>query len=96
MSTVTATSDIEGGNGRSSPSRSNADARPTDGPPSAGRDAHHQRAGIAGWAPLFGEVGLQGVGVRNDRPAKIGRIDHTRAQEVRLVVPGGDLSLIHI
>ena len=48
------------------------------------------RAGIAGWAQLFGEVVLQGVGVRNDLPAKIGRIDHTRAQEVRLVVPGGD------
>ncbi|AEE47712.1 diacylglycerol/lipid kinase family protein [Cellulomonas fimi] len=48
------------------------------------------RAGIAGWAQLLGEVVLQGVGVRNELPAKIGRIDHTRAQEVRLVVPGGD------
>ncbi|GCE78375.1 diacylglycerol/lipid kinase family protein [Cellulomonas biazotea] len=48
------------------------------------------RAGIAGWAQLFGEVVLQGVGMRNDLRAKIGRIDHTRAQEVRLVVPGGD------
>jgi diacylglycerol kinase (ATP) len=48
------------------------------------------RAGIAGWAQLFGEVVLQGVGVRNDLPAKIGRIDHTRAQEVRLVVQGGE------
>jgi hypothetical protein len=28
--------------------------------------------------------------VRNDLPAKIGRIDHTRAQEVRLVVQGGE------
>ena len=41
------------------------------------------RGGIAGWAQLFGEVMLQGAGVRNDLPAKIGRIDHTRAQEVR-------------
>ncbi|GIG23220.1 sphingosine kinase [Cellulomonas chitinilytica] len=48
------------------------------------------RAGIAGWAQLLGEVVLQGVGVRNDLPAKIGRIDHTRAQEVRLVVQGGE------
>ena len=28
--------------------------------------------------------------MRNDLPAKIGRIDHTRAQEVRLVVQGGE------
>jgi diacylglycerol kinase family enzyme len=48
------------------------------------------RAGIAGWAQLWGEVMMQGVGVRNDLPAKIGRIDHTRAQEVRLVVQGGE------
>jgi diacylglycerol kinase (ATP) len=48
------------------------------------------RGGIAGWAQLFGEVMMQGVGVRNDLPAKIGRIDHTRAQEVRVVVQGGE------
>ncbi|WP_426594038.1 diacylglycerol/lipid kinase family protein [Cellulomonas sp. McL0617] len=48
------------------------------------------RAGIAGWAQLWGEVMMQGVGVRNDLPAKIGRIDHTRAQEVRLAVQGGE------
>ncbi|MBO3085204.1 diacylglycerol/lipid kinase family protein [Cellulomonas fengjieae] len=48
------------------------------------------RGGIAGWAQLFGEVMLQGAGVRNDLPAKIGRIDHTRAQEVRVVVQGGE------
>ncbi len=48
------------------------------------------RGGIAGWAQLFGEVVLQGAGVRNDLPAKIGRIDHTRAQEVRVVVQGGE------
>lgn len=48
------------------------------------------RGGIAGWAQLFGEVMLQGAGMRNDLPAKIGRIDHTRAQEVRVVVQGGE------
>lgn len=48
------------------------------------------RAGIAGWAQLFGEVVLQGVGVRNELPAKIGRIDHTRARRVRIVVRGGE------
>jgi diacylglycerol kinase (ATP) len=40
------------------------------------------RGGIAGWAQLFGEVMLQGVGVRTDLPAKIGRIDHARARSV--------------
>jgi diacylglycerol kinase (ATP) len=48
------------------------------------------RGGIAGWAQLFGEVVLQGAGMRNDLPAKIGRIDHTRAQQVRVVVQGGE------
>jgi len=48
------------------------------------------RGGIAGWAQLFGEVVLQGVGVRNELPAKIGRIDHARARTVRVVVPGGE------
>ena len=48
------------------------------------------RGGVAGWAQLFGEVVLQGAGMRNDLPAKIGRIDHTRAQEVRVVMPGGE------
>ncbi|MCC2336057.1 diacylglycerol/lipid kinase family protein [Cellulomonas wangsupingiae] len=48
------------------------------------------RGGIAGWAQLFGEVVLQGVGVRNDLPAKMGRIDHSRARSVRIVVPGGE------
>ncbi|WP_315096061.1 diacylglycerol kinase family protein [uncultured Cellulomonas sp.] len=48
------------------------------------------RGGIAGWAQLFGEVVLQGAGMRNDLPGKIGRIDHTRAQEVRVVVQGGE------
>jgi diacylglycerol kinase (ATP) len=40
------------------------------------------RGGIAGWAQLFGEVVLQGVGVRSGLPAKIGRIDHARARTV--------------
>ncbi|QZN85460.1 diacylglycerol kinase family protein [Cellulomonas sp. C5510] len=48
------------------------------------------RGGVAGWAQLFGEVVLQGVGVRNQLPAKIGRIDHTRAREVHLTVAGGE------
>ncbi len=48
------------------------------------------RGGIAGWAQLLGEVVLQGVGVRNQLPAKIGRIDHARAREVELRVSGGE------
>ncbi|TQL01920.1 diacylglycerol kinase family protein [Cellulomonas sp. SLBN-39] len=48
------------------------------------------RGGIAGWAQLFGEVVLQGVGVRNELPNKIGRIDHARARNVRIAVPGGE------
>jgi diacylglycerol kinase (ATP) len=48
------------------------------------------RAGIAGWAQLFGEVMLQGVGVKNGKAWGIGRIDHTRAREVRVVVPAGE------
>jgi diacylglycerol kinase (ATP) len=40
------------------------------------------RGGIAGWAQLFGAVVLQGVGVRAELPAKIGRIDHARARRV--------------
>ncbi|HEY0216396.1 MAG TPA: diacylglycerol kinase family protein [Cellulomonas sp.] len=48
------------------------------------------RGGVAGWAQLFGEVVLQGVGVRSQLPAKIGRIDHARAREVHLEVSGGE------
>ena len=48
------------------------------------------RGGVAGWAQLFGEVVLQGVGVRNELPAKMGRIDHARARTVRIEVPGGE------
>jgi len=48
------------------------------------------RGGVAGWAQLFGEVVLQGVGVRSQLPAKIGRIDHARAREVHVAVAGGE------
>lgn len=48
------------------------------------------RGGVAGWAQLFGEVVLQGVGVRSQLPAKIGRIDHARAREVHVAVSGGE------
>ncbi|MCG7285178.1 NAD(+)/NADH kinase [Cellulomonas sp. ACRRI] len=48
------------------------------------------RGGVAGWAQLFGEVVLQGVGVRSQLPAKIGRIDHARAREVHVSVQGGE------
>jgi len=42
------------------------------------------RGGLAGWAQLLGEVVLQGVGVQNGLPGKIGRIDHSRARELRV------------
>ncbi|MBD7919056.1 NAD(+)/NADH kinase [Cellulomonas sp. Sa3CUA2] len=48
------------------------------------------RGGIAGWAQLFGEVVLQGVGVRNESAAKIGRIDHARARAAHIEVAGGE------
>jgi diacylglycerol kinase family enzyme len=48
------------------------------------------RGGVVGWAQLFGEVVMQGLGVRNDLPAKIGRIDHARAKRVRVRVEGGE------
>ena len=48
------------------------------------------RGGVVGWAQLFGEVVMQGLGVRNDLPAKIGRIDHARARRVRVRVEGGE------
>lgn len=47
------------------------------------------RGGVAGWAQLFGEVVLQGVGVKG-MPRGVGRIDHTRAREIRVVVTGGE------
>lgn len=48
------------------------------------------RGGIAGWAQLFGEVALQGIGVRNELPNKMGRIDHARSRRARIVVAGGE------
>lgn len=48
------------------------------------------RGGIMGWAQLFGEVMLQGFGVTNGLPKKIGRIDHTRAKKVQLSVTEGE------
>ncbi|WP_263120550.1 diacylglycerol kinase family protein [Cellulomonas sp. RIT-PI-Y] len=48
------------------------------------------RGGVAGWAQLFGEVVLQGVGVTPQLPAKIGRIDHARAREVHIRIDGGE------
>ena len=48
------------------------------------------RGGIAGWAQLLGEVVLQGVGVRTELPAKIGRIDHTRARHLHVTVHAGE------
>lgn len=48
------------------------------------------RGGLVGWAQLLGEVVMQGFGVSNDLPNKIGRIDHTRAKRVRLEVPEGE------
>ncbi|MCL2848811.1 MAG: NAD(+)/NADH kinase [Micrococcales bacterium] len=44
------------------------------------------RGGLAGWAQLFGEVVLQGAGMRTVLPAKIGRIDHARARKIHLEV----------
>ncbi|MCL2466055.1 MAG: NAD(+)/NADH kinase [Micrococcales bacterium] len=46
------------------------------------------RGGLAGWAQLFGEVVLQGAGMRTVLPAKIGRIDHARARRIHLEVAG--------
>ncbi|GIG28446.1 diacylglycerol/lipid kinase family protein [Cellulomonas marina] len=48
------------------------------------------RGGLVGWAQLLGEVVLQGVGLRNELPNKIGRIDHARARTVQVDVPEGE------
>jgi len=40
------------------------------------------RGGVVGWVQLFGEVLMQGIGIRNDLPNKIGRIDHTTGTHV--------------
>lgn len=47
------------------------------------------RGGIAGWVQLLGEVVLQGFGVHNDTPAKVGRIDHTQAKTTVITIEGG-------
>ncbi|ACZ32243.1 diacylglycerol kinase catalytic region [Xylanimonas cellulosilytica DSM 15894] len=48
------------------------------------------RGGLAGWAQLLGEVVMQGAGLHNDLPGKIGRIDHARARRTRIRVAGGE------
>lgn len=48
------------------------------------------RGGVAGWVQLAGEVLLQRIGVRNELPAKIGRIDHVRARRVKVQIVGGE------
>ncbi len=48
------------------------------------------RGGVAGWVQLAGEVLLQRIGVRNELPAKIGRIDHVRARQVKVQIVGGE------
>lgn len=48
------------------------------------------RVGLMGWAQLFGEVVLQGVGLRNDQTKKIGRIDHTTGKRITVEVLQGD------
>lgn len=42
------------------------------------------RGGLVGWTQLFGEVVLQGLGVRTGLPGKIGRIDHVRARHLHV------------
>lgn len=42
------------------------------------------RGGVAGWAQLLGEVGMQRFGVRNDLPNKIGKIEHHRVRRARV------------
>ncbi|WP_425955754.1 diacylglycerol/lipid kinase family protein [Xylanimonas sp. McL0601] len=48
------------------------------------------RGGLAGWAQLLGEVVMQGAGLHNDLPGKIGRIEHARAKHTRIRVEGGE------
>lgn len=40
------------------------------------------RGGILGWGQLFGEVVLQGFGVRSQLPARVGRVDHVRGRQI--------------
>lgn len=49
------------------------------------------RGGIAGWAQLFGDVVLQGLGVKPvELPNRIGRIDHTQCRSITARVRGGE------
>ena len=47
------------------------------------------RAGVAGWAQLFGEVVMQGLGVQPLATNRIGRIDHTQCRSIAVRVPDG-------
>ncbi|MGP7959421.1 diacylglycerol/lipid kinase family protein [Sanguibacter sp. A247] len=47
------------------------------------------RGGVAGWAQLFGEVVMQGLGVQPLATNRIGRIDHTQCRTITAQVPGG-------
>jgi diacylglycerol kinase (ATP) len=40
------------------------------------------RGGILGWGQLFGEVVLQGFGMRSQLPARVGRMDHVRGRQI--------------
>lgn len=40
------------------------------------------RGGILGWGQLFGEVVLQGLGLRSQLPARAGRMEHVRGRDV--------------
>ncbi|WP_245854677.1 diacylglycerol/lipid kinase family protein [Flavimobilis soli] len=49
------------------------------------------RGGIAGWAQLFGDVVLQGLGIKPvELPNRIGRIDHTQCRSITARVRGGE------
>lgn len=47
------------------------------------------RGGMAGWVQLFGEVVMQGYGMTNDLPTKVGRIDHTQAKTTIIAIADG-------
>lgn len=48
------------------------------------------RGGVAGWAQLFGEVVMQGWGLRNDLAGKIGKIEHTQCKRAVVDIPDGE------
>ena len=52
------------------------------------------RASVVGWAQLFGEVVLQGFGVSNNYPRKIGRINHAQAK--RVLIETDDLRQVQV